>query len=121
MANPAPARGEIWIAGTGDPPKRHWVVIVSVDARNQSPRADSVVVVPFGGRAAVAPTIIPFEPGETGLPGPSYLRADLIQVILKTRLVERLPRPLSSSRMREICIAIRRSFDPDTPNNDLRI
>jgi mRNA-degrading endonuclease toxin of MazEF toxin-antitoxin module len=118
MASPAPMRGEIWIAGTGDPPKRHWVVIVSVNARNVSPRADSVLVVPFGGKAAVAPTIVQFESGETGLPGTSYLRADLMQVVLKTRLVERLPRPLSNRRMREVCLAIRRSFDPDTPNEN---
>jgi mRNA-degrading endonuclease toxin of MazEF toxin-antitoxin module len=56
-----------------------------------------------------------FEAGETGLPGPSYLRGDLVQVLPKARLVEALPRPLSDRRMREVCLAIRRSFDPDAP------
>jgi hypothetical protein len=37
----------------------------------------------------------------------------LIQVALKVRLHERLPRPLSHRRMKEVSIAIRRSFDPD--------
>lgn len=120
MANAAPRRGEIWVANTGEPPKRHWVVIVSVDGRNQSPRADSVLAVPFGSKPASAPTIVQFEAGETGLPGPSYLRGDLIQPLLKSRLVERLNRPLSDRRMRQVCLAIRRAFDPDAPADDLR-
>jgi mRNA-degrading endonuclease toxin of MazEF toxin-antitoxin module len=113
MPDPAPLRGEIWIAGTGDPAKRHWVVIVSLNGRNQNPRADSVLIVPFGGKPMSGPSVIQFEPGETGLPGTSYLRADLIQVALKVRLHERLPRALSNRRMKEVCIAIRRSFDPN--------
>jgi mRNA-degrading endonuclease toxin of MazEF toxin-antitoxin module len=115
MNNPSPRRGEIWVANTGDPPQRHWVVIVSLDARNQSPRALSVLAVPFASKPATAPTIIEFEAGETGLPGPSYLRGELIQPLLKSRLVERLNRPLSDRRMRQLCLAIRRSFDPDAP------
>jgi mRNA-degrading endonuclease toxin of MazEF toxin-antitoxin module len=121
MADTAPRRGEIWVANTGEPPRRHWVVIVSVDGRNQSPRADSVLIVPFGSKPATAPTIMPFEAGETGLPGPSYLRGELIQSLLKSRLVERLSRPLSDRRMRELCLAIRRAFDPDAPADNPRI
>ncbi|MFZ3217707.1 MAG: type II toxin-antitoxin system PemK/MazF family toxin [Candidatus Acidiferrales bacterium] len=119
--SPAPRRGEIWIANTGDPPQRHWVVIVSLDARNQSPRAQSVLAIPFGSKPAVAPTIIEFAAGETGLPGPSYLRGDLIQPLLKSRLVERLNRPLSNRRMREVCRAIQPSFDPDAPMDEGRV
>ena len=96
-------------------------MIVSVDARNQSPRAESVLAIPFGSKPAVAPTIITFEPGETGLPGPSYLRGELIQPLLKSRLVERLNRPLSDRRMREVCLAIRRAFDPDAPADNPQI
>ena len=121
MADTAPRRGEIWVANTGEPPRRHWVVIASVDGRNQSPRADSVLIVPFGSKPAKAPTIMPFEAGETGLPGPSYLRGELIQSLLKSRLVERLSRPLSDRRMRELCLAIRRAFDPDAPADNPRI
>src|ERR1700683_5552407 len=103
--NPNPRRGEIWVALTGEPPKRHGVVIVSLDARNQSGRAHSVLAVPFGSKPAVAPTIIEFDAGETGLLGPSYLRGDLIQPLMKARLVERLHRPLSDRRMRQLCLA----------------
>ena len=118
MNNPIPRRGEIWVANTGEPPRRHWVVVVSLDARNHSPRAEWVLVVPFGSKPAVSPTIVHFEAGETGLPGPSYLRGELIQPLLKSRLVERLNRPLSHRRMRQLCLAIRRSFDPDAPADD---
>jgi mRNA-degrading endonuclease toxin of MazEF toxin-antitoxin module len=120
MANSAPRRGEIWVANTGEPPRRHWVVICSVDARNQSPRANSVLAIPFGSKPAIAPTIMQFEAGETGLPGPSYLHGELIQPLLKSRLIERLSRPLSDRRMRELCVAIRRSFDPDAPADNPR-
>jgi mRNA-degrading endonuclease toxin of MazEF toxin-antitoxin module len=90
-------------------------VIVSLDSRNLSPRALSVLVVPFASKPAFAPTVMQFEAGETGLPGTSYLRGDLMQLLPKDRLVEETGRPLSDRRMRELCIAIRRSFDPDAP------
>lgn len=115
MSSALPRRGEIWIANTGDPPKRHWVLIVSLNPRNLNPRADSVLVVPFGSKPSTAPTVMRFEAGESGLPGTSYLRGDLMQLLPKARLVEALPRPLSERRMREACLAIRRSFDPDAP------
>jgi mRNA-degrading endonuclease toxin of MazEF toxin-antitoxin module len=118
MNSVSPRRGEIWIASTGDPAKRHWVVIVSLNARNQSARAESILIVPFGSKPTSAPTVIKFEAGETGLPGTSYLRGHLIQMLPKERLVERLPRTLSNRRMRELCLAIRRSFDPDAPAGD---
>ena len=117
MTEPLPRRGEIWIANTGEPPQRHWVMIVSIDSRNFNRRADSVLMVPFGSKPAVAPTIIEFPAGETGLPGISYLRCSLIQPLLKARLIERLHHPLSERRMEEVCLAIRRSFDPNADNN----
>jgi mRNA-degrading endonuclease toxin of MazEF toxin-antitoxin module len=120
MNNVLARRGEIWVAQTGEPPRRHWVLIVSLDSRNLNPHADSVLVVPFGSKPSVARTIIRFEPGETGLPGPSYLRGDLIQLLPKARLVEPLQRPFSDRRMREVCLAIRRSFDPDAPADNPR-
>ena len=115
MPLPAPRRGEIWTADLGDRRQRHWVLIVSLDGRNQSNRIDSVLVVPFSSRAAEAPTILALEPGETGLPDTSYLRGHFISTLPKQRLVERLPRSLSTRRMREVAIIIRRAFDPDAP------
>jgi mRNA-degrading endonuclease toxin of MazEF toxin-antitoxin module len=115
MSDAVPRRGEIWVVNLGEPPRRHWALVVSLDVRNRSRFSDSVLIAPFGSKPVALPTVVQFEPGETGLPGPSYLRGDLIQPIVKARLVERLPRPLSDRRMREVCLAIRRSFDPDAP------
>jgi mRNA-degrading endonuclease toxin of MazEF toxin-antitoxin module len=115
MSNGYPRRGEIWVVNLGEPPRRHWAVIVSLDVRNRSRFSDSILIVPFGSKPVPLPTVVQFEAGETGLPGPSYLRGELIQPLVKTRLVERLPRPLSDRRMREVCVAIQRSFDPDAP------
>jgi mRNA-degrading endonuclease toxin of MazEF toxin-antitoxin module len=99
----------------GSPPVRHWVVVVSLDSRNLSERADSVLIVPFGSRGAEGPTTLRFEPGETGLPGPSWLKGHFITTLRKSQLGERLPRPLSASRMRQVTLAIQRAFDPDSP------
>jgi mRNA-degrading endonuclease toxin of MazEF toxin-antitoxin module len=112
---PTARRGEIWTANIGQPPVRHWVVIVSVDPRNRSDYIDSVLIVPFGSRGRSGPTMLQIEPGESGLPGPSWIKAHFIETIRKAQLVERLPRPLSDRRMRELCLMMRRAFDPDTP------
>jgi len=112
---PTARRGEIWTANIGQPPIRHWVVVVSVDPRNRSDYIDSVLIVPFSSRGRSGPTTLEIEPGESGLPGPSWIKAHFIDTIRKTQLVERQPRPLSDRRMRELCLMMRRSFDPDAP------
>jgi len=110
----APRRGEIWTAYLQPSLKqRHWVLIVSVDARNLSDNAFTVLVVPFASRIAAAPSTLVLPPGETGLPSVSCLRGHFITTLPKSQLVERLPRSLSASRMREVSAAIRRGFDPD--------
>jgi mRNA-degrading endonuclease toxin of MazEF toxin-antitoxin module len=114
-------RGEIWVVNLGEPPRRHWALVVSLDVRNRSRFSDNILIVPFGSKPVPLPTVLEFQPGETGLPGPSYLRCDLMQPITKSRLIERLPRPLSDRRMREACLAIRRSFDPDAPADNLSL
>jgi mRNA-degrading endonuclease toxin of MazEF toxin-antitoxin module len=96
-----------------DAPKRHWVVIVSLDSRNLSDRASSVLIVPFGSSGAESPTVTAMPPGETGLPGPSYLKAHFIQVLPKQSLIAREPRMLSASRMKQVVDMIRRAVDPD--------
>ncbi len=120
MSSAAPRRGEIWTADIGSPPKRHWVLIVSLDSRNLSDRAESILAVPFGSAGSAAPTTLWLEPGETGLPAASYLKGHFISTIQKAQLRERLPRALSSRRMREICEMIRRAFDPDAPWEQLK-
>jgi len=99
----------------GSPPVRHWVLVVSLDSRNMSERVDSVLVVPFGSQGADGPTTVRLEPGETGLPGPSWLKGHFINTLKKSLLGERLPRPLSSLRMRQASLAIHHAFDPDSP------
>ena len=102
----------------GNPPRRHWVLVVSLDSRNRSERVDSILIVPFGSQGADGPTTLRFEPGETGLPGPSWLKGHFIGTLKKSLLGERLPRPLSALRMRQVSLAIRRAFDPDSPLRD---
>jgi mRNA-degrading endonuclease toxin of MazEF toxin-antitoxin module len=97
----------------GNPPVRHWILIVSLDSRNLSERLDSVLIVPFSSNGADAPTTLRFEAGETGLPGPSWLKGHFITTLKKSLLKERLPRPLSAMRMRQVSLAIQRAFDPD--------
>ena len=112
-ANPSPRRGEIWTAYLEDLSQRHWVVIVSLDSRNLSDRASSVLIVPFGSYGMPGPTVAEFAPGESGLPGVSYLKAHFIQVLPKAKLIERQRRNLSSTRMKELVQMIRRAVDPD--------
>lgn len=112
----APRRGDIWTAYLEPSLKqRHWVLIVSVDARNLGDNAFTVLAVPFASRIVETPSTLALPPGETGLPGVSCLRGHFMMTLPKSQLVERLPRSLSASRMREVSAAIRRSFDPDAP------
>lgn len=108
-----PRRGEIWYANTGG--KRHAVVIVSLDQRNSSDRVSSVLAIPFGGSGYNGPTVMRMEPGETGLPEPSFIKAHFIGVVEKNWLIERLPRALSARRMRELVMMVNRAIDPDAP------
>lgn len=114
-ASPKPRRGEIWTAYLADAPKKHWVLIVSLDSRNLSDRASTVLILPFGSYGAEGPTTLFLEPGETGLPSSSYLKAHFIQVLEKKSLIEPQRRPLSANRMREVVEMIRRAVDPSTP------
>ena len=113
IASPKPRRGEIWTAYLHDAPKRHWVVVVSLDNRNLSNNASSILIVPFGSYGEAGPTTISLPPGETGLPGVSYLKAHFIQVLQKKSLLDPQRRMLSSTRMRQVVDMIRRAVDPD--------
>ncbi len=115
MNSSSPHRGEIWRANVGEPAKPHWVVVVSHDARNQHPNIQTILVVSFTNKLRAGPTTMILDADETGLPNRSCLRGHFIQPLFKSRLVERATRQLSDTRMRELCLAIRRSFDPDAP------
>jgi mRNA-degrading endonuclease toxin of MazEF toxin-antitoxin module len=110
-----PRRGEIWTANLGSPPVRHWVLVVSLDGRNLSDRRDTVLIVPLSSSGPEGATIVPLPPGETGLPGLSFVKGHFIQSFPKRALHDRERLVLSNTRMREVVMAIRRSFDPDAP------
>jgi mRNA-degrading endonuclease toxin of MazEF toxin-antitoxin module len=88
-----PRRGEIWTAYLEAPFKqRHWVLIVSLDARNLSDNAFTVLAEPFASRIVETPSTLVLPPGETGLPGISCLRGHFIMTLPKSQLIERRPR-----------------------------
>jgi mRNA-degrading endonuclease toxin of MazEF toxin-antitoxin module len=88
-------------------------VVVSLDNRNFSNNASSILVVPFGSYGEEGPTVLSLPAGETGLPEASYLKAHFIQVLEKKNLLDPQRRMLSSIRMRQVVDMIRRSVDPD--------
>lgn len=90
-------------------------MIISLDARNLSDRSESILAVPFGSYGHPGPTVTRMEPGETGLPEPSFLKAHFISVISKADLHQRLPRRLSHMQMRRLVQAVNRAIDPDAP------
>ena len=59
--------------------------------------------------------MIELPAGETGLPGVSFVKCHFMQVMAKKALLTQEHRILSATRMREVALAIRRSFDPDAP------
>ena len=91
------------------------MVILSLDARNLSDRSESILIVPFGSYGRPGPTVIRMEPGETGLPEPSFLKAHFVSVLGKADLIERFPRRLSRTQMIAIVGAVNRAIDPDAP------
>jgi hypothetical protein len=95
--------------------QRQWAVIVSLDSRNLSDRTSSVLIVPFGSYGRPGPTVAEFPPGKAGLPGISYLKAHFVSIIEKSALIERQRRVLSSARMSQLVVMIRRAVDPDAP------
>jgi hypothetical protein len=78
---------------------------MSLDSRNLSDRVDSILIAPFGSTGADGPTTLKFDPGETGLPGPSWLKGHFITTL----------RPLSALRMRQAILAVQRAIDPESP------
>jgi len=92
LAVKTPLRGEIWFVQlTVDPPEkgRRPVIIVSVDARNRHPRADTVLVVPLTTSIHKdAPTHVFLPAGETGLQSDSAARAEDVTVVRKGSLIE---------------------------------
>ena len=87
----SPQRGEIWFAKlpTDLPEKRSRpLVVVSVNARNNHPRAETVLAVPLTTsvhRDEILTHLV-LEPGQTGLRERQLARAEDVTVIRKTSL-----------------------------------
>jgi mRNA-degrading endonuclease toxin of MazEF toxin-antitoxin module len=109
-----PSRGEVWFAQLPtDPPEkgRRPVLIVSSEARNRHPRADTVLVAPLSTSVHKAdnPTHLLLQRGETGLQEDSIVRAEDITTVLKSSLIEPRVglRPMSDRRICELAAMVR--------------
>ena len=110
---PQPRRGEIWFVRMPSDPSDKGarpVVVVSLEARNQHPRASTVLVVPLSTTLRVLDTHVRLEPGETGLAVASEAQAENITTVRKESLVasrSRL-RPISAVKLRQIarCVVL---------------
>jgi len=85
---PSPQRGEIWFTNLpSDPPEKgkRPVVIVSVNGRNNHPRADTMLVVPLSTSVHKNDvfTHLVLEPGQTGLRERVVARAEDITTVRK--------------------------------------
>jgi mRNA-degrading endonuclease toxin of MazEF toxin-antitoxin module len=88
---PSPQRGEIWFTKLPtDPPEKgkRPVVIVSIDARNNHPRASTVLVVPLSTSVHKdeIPTHLVLEPGQTGLRERVVAKAEDVSAVWKVEL-----------------------------------
>ncbi len=87
----SPQRGEIWFTRLPtDPPEKgkRPVVIVSVNARNNHPRASTVLIVPLSTSVHKdeIPTHLVLEPGQTGLRERVVAKAEDISAAWKNEL-----------------------------------
>ena len=107
-----PLRGEIWfvklLTDSSEKAARP-VVIVSLDARNKHPRANTVLVAPLTGSIEKEVEMhLQLPSGETGLQ-PCSIRCEDVTVVRKESLIEpRQPlRSLSHTRICQIADALR--------------
>lgn len=94
MTEPAPRRGEVWIANFSPTVGREQAgtrmcVIISVDRFNRSP-AELVLVCPTTTKARGIPTHVRITPPEGGLREVSFVKCEDLRSISKERLHKRL-------------------------------
>jgi mRNA-degrading endonuclease toxin of MazEF toxin-antitoxin module len=108
-----PRRGEIWFAALPtEPHKVRPVVIVSLDGRNENPKAFTVLAIPLTTSPHHSAMRIPLGPGETGLRERSSLAADNITIVRKEDLLPaRTPlRQLGELRLRDAARGVLRAM-----------
>jgi mRNA-degrading endonuclease toxin of MazEF toxin-antitoxin module len=98
----------------GDPKARRFAVVLSTDARNQSPSIESVIAIPLTTRLRRLPWRVLLPKGTAGLPSQSEAACELIGQWSKVRFHPRrdgephpLGGPLSRERMAAILEAIK--------------
>ena len=108
-----PRRGEVWFVRMPSGPSGRSarpVIVVSLDARNQHPRASTVLVVPLSTTLHGLDTHIRLEPGETGLSETSEAQAENITTVRKESLAPSRSRlgTVSPARLRQIarCVVL---------------
>jgi mRNA-degrading endonuclease toxin of MazEF toxin-antitoxin module len=99
-----PLRGEIWWAHfhTDPPGKNRPAVIVSTNARNSHPRADTVLAIPLSTSVhKPGPWHLLFRAGETGLGEDCVAWAENVGVVAKDQLIEPAAghRPLTNAQV----------------------
>jgi mRNA-degrading endonuclease toxin of MazEF toxin-antitoxin module len=100
-----PLRGEIWWTQfPTDPPDkgRRPVIVVSIDARNCHPRANTILVIPLSASIHKPnPTHLLLRAGETGLREDGVALADNICTVKRTDLDEPIQghRPLTNTQI----------------------
>lgn len=124
IAQRLPQRGEIWWTNFHtDPPEkgRRPVIVVSPNARNQHPRATSVLVIPLSTSIhKLGPAHLLLSSGETGLNIECAAQADNIAVVLRANLTEPRPgqRALSHTKICKLASLVRLAMgcpDPIEP------
>jgi mRNA-degrading endonuclease toxin of MazEF toxin-antitoxin module len=80
------------------------VIVVSLDARNEHPRASTILVVPLSTTLRGFDTHIRLEPGETGLGEVSEAQAENISTVRRESLVPSRSglRTISATRLGQI-------------------
>jgi mRNA-degrading endonuclease toxin of MazEF toxin-antitoxin module len=108
----SPLRGEIWWAhfATDEPGKNRPAVIVSTNARNSHPRAETVLAIPLSTSVTkLGPWHLLLRAGETGLREDSVAWAENIGAINKDQLKEPVQghRPLTNFQICRLASLVR--------------
>lgn len=107
-----PLRGEIWWThfSTDQPGKKRPAIIVSHNARNSHPRADTVLAIPLSTSIhKPGPSHLFLSAGETGLREDSVAWAENIGAVAKDQLIEPVAghRPLTNAQIYRLAGLVR--------------
>jgi len=107
-----PQRGFVYWTRIPDEPggKQRPALVVSADVRNRL--ANDCIVCPISSHVRPAPTHVVLREREGGLPQRSVIKCEQVTTLMKSRLASvPLGGPLSTSRIREVEVAILRALE----------